>query len=106
MLTGELGKETCPYVYDKKKQHASCMLCGLYKINRIKPVSQKDQKLVSKTNYLLMQVKSIAERFSMLFFVLSILEWPFLFVCLILYVPSTIFQLNRDGPSWVEPVLS
>ena len=32
-----------------------------------------------------------------------------LFVCLIdliLYVPSTIFQLNRDGSSWVEPVLS
>ena len=31
------------------------------------------------------------------------------FVCLfdsILYVPSTIFQLNRDGYSWVEPVLS
>ena len=31
------------------------------------------------------------------------------FVCLfdlILYVPSTIFQLNRDGASWVEPVLS
>ena len=25
---------------------------------------------------------------------------------LILYVPSTIFQLNRDGPPWVEPVLS
>ena len=25
---------------------------------------------------------------------------------LILYVPSTIFQLNRDGLSWVEPVLS
>ena len=25
---------------------------------------------------------------------------------LILYVSSTIFQLNRDGPSWVEPVLS
>ena len=25
---------------------------------------------------------------------------------LILYVPSTIFQLNRDGPSWVEAVLS
>ena len=33
----------------------------------------------------------------------------FLFVCLfdlILYVPSTILQLNRDGSSWVEPVLS
>ena len=31
------------------------------------------------------------------------------FVCLfdlILYVPSTIFQLNSDGSSWVEPVLS
>ena len=25
---------------------------------------------------------------------------------LILYVPSTISQLNRDGSSWVEPVLS
>ena len=25
---------------------------------------------------------------------------------LILYVPSTISQLNRDGGSWVEPVLS
>ena len=32
-----------------------------------------------------------------------------LYVCLsdlILYVPSTIFQLNRDRSSWVEPVLS
>ena len=25
---------------------------------------------------------------------------------LILYFPSTIYQLNRDGSSWVEPVLS
>ena len=25
---------------------------------------------------------------------------------LIFYVPSTIFQLYRDGASWVEPVLS
>ena len=24
---------------------------------------------------------------------------------LILYVPSQMFQLNRDGSSWVEPVL-
>ena len=33
----------------------------------------------------------------------------FMFVCLfdlILYVPTTIFQLNRDGSSWVEPVVS
>ena len=33
------------------------------------------------------------------------LEVDFLFD-LILYGPSTIFQLNRDGSSWVEPVLS
>ena len=25
---------------------------------------------------------------------------------LILYIPSTISHLNRDGSSWVEPVLS
>ena len=25
---------------------------------------------------------------------------------LILHVPSTIFQLNRDGSSWIEPLLS
>ena len=33
---------------------------------------------------------------------------PFIIVLfdLILYVPSTIFKLNRDGSSWVEPVLS
>ena len=32
----------------------------------------------------------------------------YVFFCfyLILYVPSTIFQLNRDGSSWVEPILS
>ena len=36
-------------------------------------------------------------------------EFQIVFVCLfdlILNVPSTIFQLNRDGSSWVEPVLS
>ena len=39
----------------------------------------------------------------------SILASVCLFVCLfdlILYVPSTIVPLNRDGFSWVEPVLS
>ena len=33
----------------------------------------------------------------------------FIWFCLfdlILYVPSTVFQLNMDGSSWVEPVLS
>ena len=52
--------------------------------------SQKDQKLVFKTNYCLMQVKSIAERelsailstfikrpFVIKIFVLSAFEWPF-----------------------------
>ena len=29
-----------------------------------------------------------------------------LFVWFDFYVPSTIFQLNGDGSSWVEPVLS
>ena len=48
---------------------------------------------------------------------ISLLLWFFMwviitfrqFVCLfdlILYVPSTIFPLNRDRSSWVEPVLS
>ena len=32
-------------------------------------------------------------------------EFQVLF-CLILYVPTTIFQLYRDVSSWVEPVLS
>ena len=30
----------------------------------------------------------------------------FILFDLILYIPSTIFQINRDGSSWVEPVLS
>ena len=39
----------------------------------------------------------------------QILEVSNIIVCLfdlILYVPSTIFQLSRDGSSLVEPVLS
>ena len=42
-------------------------------------------------------------------YVLAAVLCPHLFVCLfdlILYVPSTIFQLYRDVSSWVEPVLS
>ena len=38
----------------------------------------------------------------------NLMSWLNEFVCsfdLILYVPS-IFQLNRDGSSWVKPVLS
>ena len=36
----------------------------------------------------------------------SVVRFLFCFVCLfdlILYVPPTIFQLYRDGSSWVEP---
>ena len=33
-------------------------------------------------------------------------SFSFYFVDLILYFPSTLFQLNRDGSSWVEPVQS
>ena len=44
-------------------------------------------------------------------FVMSNCEFvtlPFVFFLfdLILYIPLTIFPLNRDGSSWVEPVLS
>ena len=31
---------------------------------------------------------------------------PLILFDLILYIPSTIFQLNRNWSSWVEPVLS
>ena len=39
---------------------------------------------------------------------LQFLSEPVLFCLfdLVLYVPSTIFQLTRDESSWVEPVLS
>ena len=39
---------------------------------------------------------------------LSLTNWQIFiyFFYLIIYVPSTIFQLCRDWSSWVEPVLS
>ena len=33
------------------------------------------------------------------------LYYGFCLFDLILYIASTIFQLNRDGSSWIEPVL-
>ena len=39
-------------------------------------------------------------------FVVQLKSMEFVLFDLILYVPSTIFQLNRDGSSWVEPVRS
>ena len=36
----------------------------------------------------------------------SFVFFVFSFFYLIIYIPSTIFQLNRNGSSWVEPVLS
>ena len=43
---------------------------------------------------------------SLIFFTLKFPVVFFLLDLMILYVPSTIFQLYRDGSSWVEPVLS
>ena len=43
----------------------------------------------------------VLTRFSMV-----IITNDFCLFDLILYVPSTIFQLNRDRSSWVEPALS
>ena len=36
----------------------------------------------------------------------GVIGYLFCLFVVILYVPSTIFQLCRDGSSWVEPVLS
>ena len=50
--------------------------------------------------------KSSDTIFSLIFFFFY-LSGRFVFLFdLILYVPSTIFQLYRDESSWVEPVLS
>ena len=38
--------------------------------------------------------------------VIFLCMYLFCLIDLILYVPSTIFQLCRDGSAWVEPVLS
>ena len=71
----------------------------------VKPTLSKRLKMVFKTDYRLMQVKSIAECSKV-----SILQYfgpsSLILFYLILYVPSTIFQLNRNGSSWVEPVPS
>ena len=65
-----------------------------------------------------MYTKLLCERHRYIFYGILELEVTFniisilllyMDVCLfvlILYVPSTIFQLYRDGSSWVEPVLS
>ena len=44
--------------------------------------------------------------FNPFYMFVSIESSIFCLFVLVLYVPSTIFQLNRDGSSWVEPVLS
>ena len=45
------------------------------------------------------------EQLAAVYFDAAINHW-IMFVCLIFYVSSTIFQLNRERSSWVEPVLS
>ena len=59
-----------------------------------------------------MRFKVILTCFGLVFFKKYVMgpgksmEKVFCLFDLILYVPSTIFQLYRDGSSWVEPVLS
>ena len=55
-----------------------------------------------------MQVKSIADcsKGSILQYFRPSLNYHLFLFDMILYVPSTIFQLNRDGSSGVELVLS
>ena len=36
----------------------------------------------------------------------KLVQYKYAFFYLILNVPSTVFQVYRDGSSWVEPVLS
>ena len=62
----------------------------------------KVQRMRSITNLFLL---SLASADLLLVIVCVPVKVTFLFD-LILYVPSTIFQLNRDGSSWIEPVLS
>ena len=81
MLTGMLG------IKQNKAIHITFLHVSREE-NRVDPGQRIWIYIVFKTGYNLSKN---------LFFVLS---------DLILYVPSTIFQLNRDGSSWVEPVLS
>ena len=57
-----------------------CGMCGQQRLRPACAYSQSDQSLCLSLDLILFD--------------------------LILYVPSTIFQLYRDGSSWVEPVLS
>ena len=102
----------------------TCVKRPLSKRPKIGIQDQLSLNACSKGSILQSFRPSLNYHLSFKIFVLSILEWPFyigltvyhrsakitlLFVCLfdlILYVPSTIFQLNRDRSSWVEPVLS
>ena len=64
------------------------------------------RKYVNAVQMLRTEGAQVDGRFS--FVNLSILLFIIVYFLLdlILYVSSTIFQLNRDGSSWVEPVLS
>ena len=73
-------------------------------------ISPKRPKLVAQTDFYILRLtlcnKLNSAKFSMSYRQVHFVE---VFVCLfdlILYVPSTIFQLNKDGSYWIKPVLS
>ena len=68
---------------------------SVYEVN-LKHMRECQNLIIYLRDYHVLNSAYISETLLLLFF----------FIYLILYVPSTIFQLNRDGSSWVEPVLS
>ena len=95
-----LGSSLPSLTKKKKKQKKQ------KKTSKLDPLWQNflDPRMVNLTwQYELSTYEEVGLGSSLLIFIVV------LFVCLfdlILYVPSTIFQLYRDGSSWVEPVLS
>ena len=71
----------------------------------------RENKILAKiSEFTVLYIPTLSELCSETYYQINILKliiyaWFCLFD-LILYVPSTIFQLYRNGSSWVEPVLS
>ena len=69
-------------------------------------LSQELDQCRSERDQFKLMAEQLRERYQSLKKQLSGQVSCFVLFDLILNVPSTIFQLNRDGSSWVEPVLS
>ena len=83
------------------------MATVISKPNTYSPAVEVERKLVGTNQYFIQISISHATPWINFdqFKVFVVVDWFCLFD-LILNVPSTIFQLYRDGCSWVEPVLS